>query len=368
MATDESGEKTEQPTERRRTQARERGNVARSVDLTAAGLMLGAAVVFYVLAVPLCRTFAILTVDALQHARPGPFSDVDAVNRLRSIAQIVAPNVLGILLAMMLAALVWNVVQVGILVAPEALMPQFGRLNPLNGLQRIFSTAALIRLVGSLAKLAIVVGIAVWSISSMLPWFVQLIGLEPRATLFYIQGAVVKLAFQLSTALVFLALLDFLYQRWKLEQDLRMSKQELRDEMKEMEGDPVMRQRRSEAHRKVAQARELRQVKTADVIITNPDRNRGCPQIRSGKDACPDRRRQGDGRNRGQHSPHRRRAPHSDHRAQRGRPLALPYGQSRPCHSRRDVSGLCRNHGLRLPDHRQNTARPLVDFPVVSVG
>jgi flagellar biosynthesis protein FlhB len=270
MATDESGEKTEQPTERRRTQAREQGNVARSVDLTAAGLMLGAAVVFYVLAVPLCRTFAILTVDALQHAGPGPFTDADAVNRLRSMAQIVAPNVLGILLAMMVAALVWNVVQVGILVAPEALMPQFGRLNPLNGLQRIFSTAALIRLAGSLAKLAIVVGIAVWSISSMFPWFVQLIGLEPRTTLFYIQGAVVKLAFQLATALVFLALLDFLYQRWKLEQDLRMSKQELRDEMKEMEGDPVMRQRRKEAHRKVAQARELRQVKSADVIITNP--------------------------------------------------------------------------------------------------
>jgi len=94
--------------------------------------------------------------------------------------------------------------------------------------------------------------------------------MDPRVTLFYVEGAVVKLAFQLSSALVFLALLDFLYQRWKLEQDLRMSKQEVRDELKEMEGDPVMRQRRREAHRKVAQARELRQVRTADVVITNP--------------------------------------------------------------------------------------------------
>ena len=270
MATDDAGEKTEQPSERRRTQARDRGNVAKSVDLTAAGLMLGAAVAFYALAVPLCRTFATLTVDSLQHAGPGPFTDVDAVNRLRSILQIIAPNVLGILMTMMLAAFVWNVVQVGILVAPEALMPQFARLNPLTGLQRIFSTAGLVRLAASLAKLAIVVGIAVWSISSMFPWLVQLIGLEPRITLFYVEGAVVKLAFQLASALVFLALLDFLYQRWKFEQDLRMSKQEVRDELKEMEGNPMMRQRRREAHRKVAQARELRQVKTADVIITNP--------------------------------------------------------------------------------------------------
>jgi len=270
MATDDAGEKTEQPSERRRTQARERGNVAKSVDLTAAGLMLGAAVAFYALAVPLCRTFATLTVDSLQHAGPGPYSDADAASRLRSILQIIAPNVLGILMTMLVAAFVWNVVQVGILVAPEALMPQFARLNPLTGLQRLFSTAALIRLAGSLAKLAIVVGIAVWSISSMFPWFVQLISLEPRVTLFYVEGAVVKLAFQLASALVFLALLDFLYQRWKFEQDLRMSKQEVRDELKEMEGNPMMRQRRREAHRKVAQARELRQVKTADVIITNP--------------------------------------------------------------------------------------------------
>jgi flagellar biosynthesis protein FlhB len=270
MATDEAGEKTEQPTERRRTQARERGSVARSVDLTAAGLMLGAAVAFYALAVPLCKTFANLTVDSLQHASPGPLTASDAVNRLRSILQLIAPNAVGILLVMMLAAFLWNVVQVGILVAPEALMPQFGRLNPLTGLQRIFSTTALIKLAASLAKLAIVVGIAYWSISAMFPGFVQLISLEPRVTLFFIEKSIVKLAFQLSSALVALAMLDFLYQRWKFEQDLRMSKQELRDEMKEMEGDPFMRQRRREAHRKVAQAREMRQVKTADVVITNP--------------------------------------------------------------------------------------------------
>ncbi len=194
----------------------------------------------------------------------------DATNRLRNILQVISPNVLGILLAMMVAAFLWNVVQVGILIAPEALQPQLGRLNPLSGLRRILSPAALMRLVVSLAKLSIAVGIAAWSIGSMLPWFAQLIDLEPRVTLFYVEGAVVKLAFQLSSALVFLALLDFLYQRWKLEQDLRMSKQEVRDEMKEMEGDPLMRQRRREAHRKVAQAREMRQVRTADVVITNP--------------------------------------------------------------------------------------------------
>jgi flagellar biosynthesis protein FlhB len=270
MATDEAGEKTEQPTERRRTRAREQGNVAKSVDLTAAGLMLGAAAVFYVLAVPLCATLAALMEESLRTAGPGPFSGPDAATRMRHILRVIAPNMLGVLLAMMLAALVWNVVQVGILVAPEVLMPNFARLNPLAGIRRIVSPAALVRLMVSLAKMALAVGIAAWSIGSMLPWFVQLVDLEPRVTLLYVEGAVVKLAFQLAAALVFLALLDFLYQRWKFEQGLRMSKQEVRDELKEMEGDPLMRHRRREAHRKVAQARELQQVKTADVVVTNP--------------------------------------------------------------------------------------------------
>jgi flagellar biosynthetic protein FlhB len=270
MSTDEFGERTEQPTDRRRTQARERGNVARSVDLTAAGLLLGAATVFYLLAVPLCRALAELTAGMLHAAGRQRLDQAGVVEQFRMILQVIAPSLLAVLLAMMLAAFLWNVVQVGILIAPEALQPQFGRLNPLSGFRRIFSVAALMRLAVSLAKLAIVVGIAVWSIGLILPQVSQLIALAPGATLVFMEGSLVKLAFQLSAALVFLALLDFLYQRWRLEQDLKMTRQEIRDEMKEMEGNPLVRQRRREAHRKVAQARELHKVQTADVVITNP--------------------------------------------------------------------------------------------------
>jgi flagellar biosynthetic protein FlhB len=270
MSTDEFGERTEQPTERRRTQSRERGNVARSVDLTAAGLMLSAAALFYLLAIPVCRTLAELTATLLRSAGRPRLEVGDVVELFRNTLQTLTPNLLAILLTMMVTAFLWNVVQVGFLIAPEALQPQFARLNPLSGARRIFSISSLMRLAGSLAKLAIVVGIAAWSIGSMLPVFAQLIGLQPGATLVYMEGSLVKLAFQLSSALVSLALLDFLFQRWRHEQDLRMTRQEVRDELKEMEGDPFIRQRRREAHRKVAQARELHKVRTADVVITNP--------------------------------------------------------------------------------------------------
>lgn len=232
--------------------------------------MLGAATVLYLLAVPLCRTLAELTMGSLRNASPKSFDAADAVERLRNTLQLVAPGVLAMLLAMAVAALVSNIVQVGFLIAPEALQPKFSRLNPFEGAKRILSVSALVRLAASLAKLLIVVGLSTWSIRTMLPGFVQMIGLEPRATLFHMEHSIVRLAFQLSSALISLALADFLFQRWRFQQDLLMTKQEVREEMKEMEGDPYIRQRRRDAHRKLAQARELQQVRTADVIITNP--------------------------------------------------------------------------------------------------
>jgi flagellar biosynthesis protein FlhB len=270
MATDEFGERTEQPTERRRTQARDRGNVPRSMDLTAAGLLLGASVVFYFLILPLCQTLAGITTASLRNARPESIDIAAAVGIFRGVLESIAPQMLAVMLTMMATALLWNIVQVGFLVAPEVLQPQLARLNPLAGARRIFSAQGAMRLAGSLVKLAVAIGIAAWTIRAMLPGFVQLTGHEPRAFLFFVQASMVKLAFELACALVFLAVLDFLFQRWRHEQELRMTKQEVREELKEMEGDPVMRQRRREAHRKVAQARELQQARTADVIVTNP--------------------------------------------------------------------------------------------------
>src|ERR1700679_1084011 len=98
MSTDEFGERTEQPTERRRTEAREQGNVARSRDLTAAGLMLGAAIVFSMLMVPLCQSLAGLTAPLLRTAGRERLEPTDVVERFRTILQAVGPSLLAVLL------------------------------------------------------------------------------------------------------------------------------------------------------------------------------------------------------------------------------------------------------------------------------
>lgn len=270
MASDEFGEKTEQPTDHRRTEAREKGNVARSQDLNAAGLMLTAALAISVFGLAVLNSLGKLIQASLGTVSVTGFDSTQVVKRFRSLAEY-SMTAVGPFVLMLVAGVIFvNFLQVGFMVTPEAIQPKLSRLNPIEGFKRIFSIRALVRLAGSLMKLLVVVAIAALLITSLLPTFLQLVGATPPFLLKSIHESVVTLAFQLAIALVALAILDFGFQKWKHEQDLRMTKQEVREEMKQMDGDPHMRQRRKEVHQKLAQAKELGQVKHADVVVTNP--------------------------------------------------------------------------------------------------
>lgn len=284
---DDFQDRTEQPTDRRRAEARQQGNVARSGDLNSAGLMLAAATALALFGTPMTRSLGEMTHMFLSR----PFTVSPSSEGIAALAweigSFLAGAVLPLMLLMASAALLVNLVQVGFVFAPEVLQPKLTRINPLSGLQRIFSLPALVRLGASLAKLLIVAVVAAWCTTLLLPDFLDLTQLQwpssdgdagmalrersaPALILHSIQRSIVQLAFWMAAALVVLALLDFGFQKWRHEQQLRMTKQELRDEMKNMEGDPHIRQRRREAHRKLAQARELQRVPEADVVITNP--------------------------------------------------------------------------------------------------
>ena len=270
MPADEFGEKTEQPTERRRSEARQKGNVARSADLVSAGNMLAVAFILFFFGYGFTRSMAALLRHFFANPLPLTYDRTTIMQQLLAVSKIISGSVLSIMFFSLMASILFNMVQVGFLVAPESLQPKLSRLNPLEGVKRIFSLRGLVKLAVSLGKLIVLVVIAAWSISVELERFVQFPHAELTAIMPEIGSALVRLAFQLSMALILLGLLDFGFQKWKYEQDLRMTKQEIRDEMKQMEGDPLMRQRRKETHRKLAQAREIQQVKNADVVITNP--------------------------------------------------------------------------------------------------
>ena len=270
MPSDEFGERTEQPTDRRRQEARQKGNVARSMDLTAAGHMLAAAMGMYFLGYVLMQSMA----DLLRgYLGQGSWLGLDTGfihNEFWRIAMWTASGVLPLLLFLAAAALAVNFLQVGFLVAPEGLRPKAARLNPIEGAKRIVSLPSLVRLGASLGKLVLLVTIAACFIWYAFPTFLPLTDSEPGIVATTIVRSFVNLALYLAIALIALGLADYGFQKWKFERDLRMTKQEVREELKSMEGDPLIRQRRREAHRKLVQARELRAVQDADVVITNP--------------------------------------------------------------------------------------------------
>ena len=288
MADDDAGDKTEEATDRRRSEAREKGNVARSPDLTAPGLLMAAAAALYIFGLSMTRSMA----EFLHSSLSRPYwTDIDLAGAMKfadSIADFLGKTVLPLMAMMAGSALVINLLQVGFLINSESLQPKMSRINPLEGAKRILSIRSLMKLAVSLGKLAVLISIATWFISSAVPELLHAVDVEWMLTdaaaagesfretrfaaifLVSLRDLLGSLAFQLAAALIVLALLDFAFQKWKHEQDLRMTKQEIRDEMKNMEGDPLIRQRRRDAHRKIAEARELNEVRDADVVITNP--------------------------------------------------------------------------------------------------
>lgn len=281
------GNRTEDPTEFRRDEARQKGQVARSADLNAAGGMLAAALVMLMFGMSGTTALA----EILHHGLTSVGVTLESGNVVALLArqlELITPIVLPIMALMVFAGAGLNFVQFGFLLTWEAVQFNFARVNPLSGFRRLFSIQAIVRLGASLSKLIIVVVISVLFISAAMPEVMNYLEVEWETTqtidahepfreqgvapplMSHLWSEVIRLAFFMAGALIVLGVGDFFFQRWKHTRDLRMTKQEVRDELKNFEGDPHTRMRRREVHRKLAQARELGQVPKADVVITNP--------------------------------------------------------------------------------------------------
>lgn len=270
MATDEYGDKTEQPTERRRTQAREQGNIARSADVTAAGVLIAAAGALYFVGPSSGEALVRLLHNTLTTDPWLSISQPATVQMAWAVAGGMAGVVLPLMALVFLGSLAVNLSQVGFLWSPDALVPKFERMSPLQGFQRIFSMSSLVRLVGSFTKILTVAAVAYLYLSAHRAQFLSLPQQDAAVILAATGRAIIELSFYLALTLVALAILDYGYQYWHHEQELKMTRHELREELKEMEGNPQVRQRRREAHRKLAEGRQLGEVPKADVVITNP--------------------------------------------------------------------------------------------------
>ncbi|MCE9591845.1 MAG: flagellar biosynthesis protein FlhB [Planctomycetes bacterium] len=270
MAEDDA-DKTEPATARRRQEAREEGNVARSTDLTAAVMLLAAVLLLHGMGMRLLEGLRLVTHEMLTPATGyNPTRATDVEHMLGWAGWIALAAVVPIMLALTAVALVVSVSQVGFLFSTQALMPNLARLSPLKGLKGFFDARAGIRLVMSLSKVGLVGLLACWFILQDLPVILMLPSLEVLPLFGLACTLVYALALKLAVTLLVLAILDWAYQRWQRERDLRMTKEEIKEEMRRMEGDPLVKQRRSRVARQLALQRIGQVVPRADVVVTNP--------------------------------------------------------------------------------------------------
>lgn len=270
MASEDTGDKTEQPTDRRRQQMRERGNVVRSVDLGVAAATLATTAGLAWLGPDFIDNLATLLKQQL--SQPADHT-IDLIGISRRIAGLTLSAIVimtGWFLMQVLTAIAINLAQVGFNASWEPVTPQWSRINPISGLSRLFSMQAVVRLAGSILKLVVLGLLTYGAIGSHLESALGETDIGVSRSAARLGGALIGLATSFSIALVVLAAFDYGFQYWKFEQDLLMTKQEVRDEYKEMEGDPLIRQQRREAHRKLAQSKQMNAVKTADALVTNP--------------------------------------------------------------------------------------------------
>jgi flagellar biosynthetic protein FlhB len=252
-------------------EARKRGQVALSREIPSALILITLLGVFYFAG---SRVLGDMThlfsrfFGQLHSARLRTISDAGtlAAELCQECFRLMAPMVLPLLVA----GLLGNVLQVGFEMHLEPLAPKLSKLNPLAGVKRIVSLRGLVELVKSLAKIVFVAAIA-WSVvSGYLTEFPTLVRRDIAGIWEFTHTAAVQIIFFVCLAMIVLGVLDYAYQRWQYEESLKMTKQEVRDERKQAEGDPQVKSRIRSLQRQAAYHRMIAEVPKADVVITNP--------------------------------------------------------------------------------------------------
>jgi flagellar biosynthetic protein FlhB len=263
-------ERTEQATPKRREEARKKGQVPRSVELSTAAVCIAAAAAIYALGNVASGQFADFMRDSLSIPPSEAMSADSLWPRLMESGARSIWIVLPILAATFLAALAAPLAIGGWNFSGQALAPQFARMNPITGIGRMFSVRGLVELVKGLAKVLVVGVIAIILLRSLTP---QLMGLsaEPVSSAIGHSASLAAYALLiLCMGLAIIAAVDVPYQLWQYSKELRMTREEVREEYKESEGSPETRGRIREVQRALARGRMMQEVPKADVVVTNP--------------------------------------------------------------------------------------------------
>lgn len=266
---EDSGEKTEEPTPHKLQEARKKGQLAKSKDLTSAALVL---VSFYVLkstAAHMWQNMVEISYRVYDQL-PLEFNVTIVGVLLKDVLKIFLITLAPFLGANFLTAIVMEVAQTGFLVSLGPLEPKLDKLNPLEGVKKYFSMKTYIELFKSSIKMAVVI----WLIYGVIKESMFMVVISSQLGLWQIMtftgNLVMSVISRVGMFYVLIAIFDYFYQRYEYMKGLKMSKKEIKDEYKRLEGDPMIKQRQKDAARQMSQGRQMGAVPQADVVVTNP--------------------------------------------------------------------------------------------------
>ncbi len=275
---EQNDDKSLDPTPHRRQQARERGQLARSQDLSSAGLLLGGLVVLVFAGGSLLDFLVEFLSRSLggdawaSWIAAGLSADGEVVaGQWNAVASGLAKALLPLLGLGTLLAVAANLAQTGFLFLPQKLAPDFSHVNPLAGLARLFSATGAVRLGLGVFKIAAIMAVAFFSLYHRRGELASLPQLDLGQIVVFTWQICLSTCVKIGVALLALAALDYLFERLRLERDLKMTPQELREEMRNLQGDPQVAARRRGVERQWVLDRALESVPQADVIIADAD-------------------------------------------------------------------------------------------------
>jgi flagellar biosynthetic protein FlhB len=267
---DDSGEKTEDPSQHKIDEARKKGDVASSKEINSV-LVLTAT--FTVLIFSSLYIFELLS-DYMNWLYGLDITTAYTAEVAKDIFTksiwVVIKSVAPTFLTSAALGILAQIMQIGILYSPEVLTLKFDRLNPLAGLKRIFSKKAIAEVVKGVFKFSVVLSVTYFMISDNMSTFNGFLHTEVQEALSFGTVFALKLALSILLGLGVVAGLDFAWEKYSYKEKLRMTKQQVKEESKERDGNPEVKQKIRAIQREMAQKRMMNDVKTADVIITNP--------------------------------------------------------------------------------------------------
>ena len=283
-----TAEKTEKATPKRREDARRKGQIARGAELPAALGFLAVLIALNVLREDLFMGAGNFLAETMRHAGSNnPLTIADVHNLILAGGKVFAMLSLPVMGAAFVAGLVGNFAQGGLSFSAEALKPKGNRFNPATNIKKIFGSDNAVNLVKTFVKLAFLGTVAYGVLAPIITDAPNLINAPLSSVAVNLGTAFYSLGLRFGLVLLTLALADYGWSWYKNEKSMRMSKQEIRDEFKDQEGDPTVKNQRRRAARALTQKRSMAAVPTATVVITNPTHFAVALRYNRDKDAAP---------------------------------------------------------------------------------